>query len=137
MRLALTTIALTLALAPQAAAAPQSLARVPDDASFALAGDAALLSSTPGRTVRVDRLPLTAGAPRSTVFRQQSAGLGASAIVSASDQLAAVAVLSAERRTFRLIAEAFAGPPLGPWTALGAPRRVGQPRYATCSSTTT
>lgn len=129
LQLALTTIALTLAFAPQAAAAPQSLARVPEDTSFALAGDAALLSRTPGRTVRVDRLPLIAGAPRSTVFRQESAGLGASAIVSASDQLAAIAVLSAERRTFRLIGEEFAGPPLGPWTALGAPRKLGRTRF--------
>src|SRR4051794_4199206 len=105
MRIALAALALTLAFAPEATAAPQSLARVPGYESFALAGDAALMTRTFGSTVRVDRLPLTAGASRSTVFRGKSAGLGASAFVSASDELAAVAVLSAERRTGRLIGE--------------------------------
>ena len=61
---------LALAVASDAAAAPQSLARISEFAGFALAGDAALLARTPGRFVQVDRLPLTAGAPRTTVFRR-------------------------------------------------------------------
>jgi hypothetical protein len=131
MRLALTALVLTVAFAPSATAAPRSLAHVPEpeESSFALAGPAVLLSHASGRTVRVDRLPLTAGAPRTTVFRRRTVGVGASAFVSASDQLAAVAVLSAERKTFRLIAEEFAGSPLGPWTALGPPRTIGQRRF--------
>ena len=118
------------ACATDAAAAPQSLARISEFASFALAGDAALLARTPGRVVKVDRLPLTAGAPRTTVFRRRSAGDGASASIGASDTLAAIAVLSADRTTGRLIGEEFAGPPLGPLTALGPPRPLRGRRFA-------
>ena len=46
MRLALATLALTLVLATEAPAAPQSLTRVREFDSFALAGDAALLTPT-------------------------------------------------------------------------------------------
>jgi len=130
MRLALAaTILLPLAFAPAAAAAPQSLARVPESETFALAGDAALVTHAHRRVVRVDRLPLTPGGPRTTVFRRSSAGLGASAYVNASNDLAAVAVLSAERRTGRIIGEEFAGPPSGQWAPLGPPRTMRGSRF--------
>jgi hypothetical protein len=129
MRIALAALALSLTFAPSATAAPQSLARIPELESFALAGDAVLLTRATGRSVRVERLPLTPGVPRSTVFRRRSAGFGAVATVGASDELAAVAVHSADRRTGDLVAEEFAGPLLGPWTALGAPRTLRRRRF--------
>ena len=117
-------IGLALALVPEATGAPQSLSPLPADESFALAGDATLVTDTAGRRVRIDRWPLVSGVPPTTVFRRVAHGRSAAPLVSASDELAAVAVTSTEPRTGRLIGEEFAGPPLEQWAPLGSPRTM-------------
>jgi hypothetical protein len=130
MRLALATLALTLAVANGAAAAPQSLAVLHGEPGFALAGDAALLARSSHHQVKVERLPLDPAAPRSTLLRRHVRARQGQAIMSASSELAAVVVATENPANHRVWGQELAGPPAGPWAPLGPVRAMTRRQFA-------
>src|SRR3954469_11498977 len=120
MRRALIALAVLIAAAP-AQAAPRPLTRLSEQAGFALAGDAALVSRPAGRSLGVFAYPLDGGAPRPVFSVQAPEGMQPDGRrIAASAQRAAITVTYGELSSDIEAVQAFGGPPGGPWTPLSA-----------------
>lgn len=115
----LTALAVLAALAfPSAAtAAPKGLARVSEEASFALAGDHVLFSRTNEQTLQVFAVPVTGGPERKVFEFTAPPEQVARARLDASAERVAVSVIVGSYGSSINAVQAFSGPPLGPWTA--------------------
>ena len=115
----LTALAVVAALAfpGTADAAPTGLARVSEEADFALAGDHVLFSRTNEQTLQVYAVPVTGGPERKVFEFTAPPEQVARARIAASAERVAVSVTVGSYGSSINAVQAFSGPPLGPWTA--------------------
>ena len=127
----LTALAVVAALAfPSAAdAAPKGLARVSEDAAFALAGDHVLFSRTHEQTLQVFAVPITGGPERKVFEFTAPPEQVARARIAASAERVAVSVIVGGYGSSINAVQAFSGPPLGPWTAFTALTALDTPGW--------
>ena len=127
----LTALAVVAALAfpSAAAAAPKGLARVSEDAAFALAGDHVLFSRTNEQTLQVFAVPVTGGPERKVFEFTAPPEQVARARLAASAERVAVSVIVGSYGSSINAVQAFSGPPLGPWTAFTALTALDAPGW--------
>jgi len=98
---------------------PRALARIDDTASFALAGESALVPTVRGRELTIRALPLGGSAAGSVVFRFEAPeGAVPSSRLDASSERAGLVVTTEDDGSTLRAAQSFAGPATGPWEAL-------------------
>jgi hypothetical protein len=115
----------TAAVLAAALASVVPLARVPDpeNTPIALAGQTALLVRADGDAVRVLAVPVDGSARAAVRLSVPVGGSGQNAgYVLGSPTRAAIEVIGQDEDTGKPFTQEFAGPPVGPWPALAAPR---------------
>ena len=115
MRRLLIAFALLLTAAP-AGASPRALTPVNEETGFALAGDAALVSTVGESSLQVSAFPLDGGAARPVFSLEAPNGLHPDGRrIGASAARAAMTVTFGEGSSDIAAVQAFGGPPGGPW----------------------
>src|SRR4051794_13618041 len=117
MRRLLIALVLFTAASARADAAPRALTPVTEESGFALAGDAALVSTVGETSLQVSALGLDGSAARPVFSLEAPAGLHPDGRrLAASASRAAMTVTFGEGSSDIAAVQAFGGPPGGPWT---------------------